>query len=220
MARYFSRRAIACRPRTIQFALATAHFYQYLTSGKDRNGGALQVALELDKEYDEGNVAGVVVIEHLGALEYLDRPRADGIGRVLELTGRAEPMIIGESISPPLHNAVEAVVRAYDMRRTLMIRGADVPSVRAPLHCSFGGEGTPFNKRLLPTVAAIAAPQTLYDPAFGIEGIDFNLMRRQTLAFTELVQRMAVMSRANIGGLTDAFRLLRGAGVPTCPDSP
>ena len=220
MARYFAKRAVACRPRTIEFALSTAHFYQYLVPGNDRNGGALQVARRLDKEYDEGKVAGVVVIEHLGALEYLDRPRPDGVGRVLQLTGRPEPMIIAETISLPLRSAVQQVVSRYDMRRTLMIRGADVPSVRAPLHCSFGGEGTPFNKRLLPTVAAIAAPQTLYNPAFGIEGIDFGLMHRQMLAFTELIQRMGEMPQSGIGGPTDAFRALRGAGAPVCPDYP
>lgn len=66
----------------------------------------------------------------------------------------------------------------------------------------------------------IAAPQTLYDPAFGMAGIDFELMHCETLAFTDLLQRMAGMSQADIAGQVTQFRAMRAAGAPTCPAYP
>ena len=86
-----------------------------------------------------------------------------------------------------------------------------------PPHCSFGGEGTPYNEHLLPTVADIAAPQSLYDPVFGPASIDFAIMHRQTLAFTDLVLALGPMSRAAIAGRVLDYRAQRRAGATACP---
>ena len=84
------------------------------------------------------------------------------------------------------------------------------------MHCSFGGQGTPYNERLLPTVSPIAAPEPLYDGGSGLEGIDFGLMRAQTRAFTDLVLQMQAMTRAQIAGDVTKLRAERRRGAPGC----
>ena len=69
-------------------------------------------------------------------------------------------------------------------------------------------------------LGVIAAPQTLYDPAFGMGGIDFELMHRETLAFADLLQRMAAMPQSDVAGQVTQYRAARAAGAPTCPAYP
>jgi hypothetical protein len=114
-------------------------------------------------------------------------------------------------------NTVDGVVQGYDMQRTILLQGADAPGNTVPQHCSFGGEGTPYAKHLLPTVGVIAAPQFLYDPAFGLRGIDFGVMHSEVLGFTELLNRMGTMSQPEISGKVDIERAQRAGGYPTCP---
>jgi hypothetical protein len=219
MARYMAGLPAECRPRTLQFAFVTAHFYQRLVDKKTRHGGAGQVAAMLDKDYDKGTVSSVVVLEHLGAQSYSGVPRSGGKpGEVLKQNGLREIQFLAITPSPPLVQTARDVVEKYDMQRTILLQGADAPSEHTPSHCSFGGEGTPYNVHLLPTVAAIAAPQSLYDPPFGLEGIDFDVMRSEMLGYTELLNRMSAMSQEQIAGQVELDRQRRAAGGTTpCP---
>ena len=105
------------------------------------------------------------------------------------------------------------------MHRTILLQGSDLPGDTAPRHCSLGGEGTPYNRRLLPTIGVIAAPQSLYNPAFGLEGIDFDVMRSEVLGFTELVNRLGTMEQQAVAGDFTAERARRAAGAPSCPEA-
>src|SRR4051794_28501303 len=217
MLRYFASLPIACRPRTLQFAFSTAHFYQRVARPDVRHGGAGQLAEQLDRDYDKGTVSAVVVLEHLGARDYEMVPRKDG-GRGSQLadTGQRAIQFIGVTPSPSLVSAVDGVVRSYDLQRTILLQGADAPGTTVPQHCSFGGEGTPYNIHLLPTIGVIAAPQFLYNPAVELEGIDFDVMHSEVLGFTELLNRMQTMSQAEIAGEVPAERALRANGAATC----
>lgn len=218
MARYLAGLPRACRPRTIEFAFPTGHFYQRIASPDRRHGGSGVLARQLDAAYDHGGVAGVIVLEHLGAREYAPVARSGAPGRELRLSGRSELSQVAVTDSTPLRQLVERQVRGHDLDRTVLLIGADAPDPkRAPVHCSFGGEGTPYNERLLPTVALISAPATLYDPAFGLEGIDFARMRAQTIAFTDVALGMGRMSAKAIAGKVLDDRRRRRAGAPGCP---
>jgi hypothetical protein len=94
-----------------------------------------------------------------------------------------------------------------------------VPGNTVPSHCSFGGEGTPFEIHLLPTIGVIAAAQSLFDPAFGLEGIDFDVMDAELLGFTELVNRLGTMDQDAIAGDIPIERAQRAAGAPGCPQA-
>ena len=219
MARALAAQPRACRPRTIEFAFPTGHFYQHIVSPHRRHGGAGVLSRQLDRVYDKGRVAGVMVLEHLGTREYAARPRPGHPGRILRPTGRSELQQVAVTPSAPLRAAVVRAIERNHVARTAMLVGADgADPARAPEHCSFGGEGTPYNERLLPTVAAISAPEGLYDPVFGLEAIDFHRMRRETVAFTDLLTHMGHMSRKAIAGDVLAERARRAAGAPGCPN--
>jgi hypothetical protein len=217
MARYFAALPAQCRPRTLQFVFSTAHFYQRVARPDIRDGGAEQFAERLDRDYDKGTVSAVVVLEHLGALDYEEVPRASGPGVRLAPNGLRAIQFIGVTPSPQLVSTVDGVVQSYDMQRTILLQGADAPGGTVPSHCSFGGEGTPYEKHLLPTVGVIAAPQFLYNPAVELEGIDFGVMHSEVVGFTELLNRMGAMSQPDVSGSVDAERAQRAAGAPGCP---
>jgi hypothetical protein len=218
MARYFAALPMACRPRTIQFAFSTAHFYQRVANPADRDGGAEQLAQQLDREYDQGTVSSVVVLEHLGARDFEPVPRTDGgPGAELKDTGRRSVQFIGVTPSVNLVGAVDQVVRKYGMNRTIVLQGSDAPGATVPLHCSFGGEGTPFERHLLPTVGVIAAPQFLYDPAIQMDGLDVGVMHSELLGFTQLVAELGPMPQVAVSGAVDVERALRALGAPACP---
>jgi hypothetical protein len=214
MARYLAKLPLACRPRTIEFAFVTGHLYQHLVSPDVRDGGAEQRAEVLDREYDAGKVAGVMVLEHLGAQEYELRD-----GRLAQ-TGRKELLLVPVSESDKLRAVVLKQIARHGLKQTAVITGADAPDPgRVPQHCSFGGEGTPYNHHLLPVVAPIAAPRGLFTPSFGLDAIDFPYMRAQTLAFTEVLLAMGRMPRADIAGRVTQERAQRKAGTPGCSET-
>jgi hypothetical protein len=218
MARYFASLPLDCRPKTIEFAFTTGHLYQHLR-GKpnERDAGAEQLAQQLDADYDKGTVAGVVVLEHLGSREYEAVKRPQGKpGRTLRLTGLPEPTLVLVSDSTALVDSATKAVTTHDLRRHALLHGAGAPTATVPQYCSFGGEGTPYNKHLLPTVAVIAAPWVLFDQAHGLDAIDFGEMQAQTLAFSDVVFDMGRLTKAEIAGKTTDFRAQRAAGAKTC----
>jgi hypothetical protein len=218
MARYLARLPSSCRPRTVEFVFPTAHFYQRLVDPYRRHGGAGVIATQLDGEYDQGKVSSVLVLEHLGAIDYEQLPRADGgPGAELMPNGLRAIQFIGITPSPGLVAAVTDVVRNYNMERTMLLQGADAPGQTVPSHCNFGGEGTPYNQHLLPTIGVISAPQSLYDPPFRLEGIDFNVMHDELLGYTELINRLGTMGQAEVAGEIPLERQQRAAGGAPCP---
>jgi hypothetical protein len=209
MARYFASLPQACRPKTLEFAFNTAHFFQQIFPPL-RHGGAGQFARELDFDYEDGTVAMVLVLEHMGTLGYDAVPRRDGgPGRELVLSGRPEPHSVFVSASPVLIASLLATTVTHDLRGTIALRGADLPGVHIPLHHSFGGEGTPYNEHLLPTIATITAPWALYNPAFGLEVLDPQYVHREALMFTDLVRTLAPVPRALLAGGVLAERAAR-----------
>jgi hypothetical protein len=218
MAHYLAGLPLSCRPRTIEFVFPTGHFYQRLVDLNHRHGGAGVIAGQLDGEYDQGLVSSVLVLEHLGAVDYEQAPRSDGgPGYELLPNGLRAIQFIGITPSPSLVSTVTQVVHNYGLQRTILLQGADAPATTVPSHCNFGGEGTPYNQHLLPTMGVIAAPQSLYDPSFGLEGIDFNVTHDELLAYTELVNRLGSMSQTEVAGEIPLEREQRSHGGTPCP---
>jgi hypothetical protein len=63
----------------------------------------------------------------------------------------------------------------------------------------------------------ISAPQSLYDPSFGLEGIDFDVMHQELLGYTELLNRLGTMSQTEVAGEIPIEREQRAAGGTPCP---
>ena len=204
LARHFASLPQQCRPRTLQFVFTTGHIYQRLLGGIDRGGSSEQVAKQADKAFDKGTLAMAFASEHLGAREYAAVPRTDGgPGRVLKQTGRSEINTFFSGESPVLVSAVDQQIVAHNVARSFLLRGSDTPASNGlllPLQNSFGGEGTAYQQHLVPTVALVAGPWTLYNPAFGMEAIDGDSMRKQTLVFSDLIHQLASTPTALLGG--------------------
>ena len=150
MAEHLAALPKECRPRTIEFVFTTAHLYQRLMP-PEREGGAGQYAKELDKGYDDGTVALVLALEHLGALEYDAVPRGGGLpGPRARADRRAEPIsfFVGESPAlverprrgddPPRHARHDRAARRRPAGRAdpaapgLRRRGHAVPAAPDP----------------------------------------------------------------------------------------
>ena len=95
MARYLASLPMRCRPRTVEFSFSTAHFYQRVADPDVRDGGAEQLAERLDHAYDRGTVSAVLVLEHLGAIDYEAAAPAGWQAR-----GRSPP---GRNAGDPVH---------------------------------------------------------------------------------------------------------------------
>lgn len=210
LAEYFAALPIECRPRTMEFAFATGHMHM----SKD---GTHRYGDELDRDYDNGTVAYVFALEHLGARELAPMPRTDGPGRRLEYTGKGEIHAWFAGESPALFTAAIEATTRRGLDRTAILRGADVPSPgRVPPHCSFGGLGGEFHGRLIPTLAMISNPWSLTMPAFGEGAVDFDRMRNQLLAAGDTALALDNTPREAIAGPYLAYRQARAAGAPTC----
>ncbi|HYZ91587.1 MAG TPA: PA domain-containing protein [Actinomycetota bacterium] len=201
LAQYFAKLPLECRPRTLEFVMSTAHLYL------SENGAHNYAHEELDPGYDEGTVAFAVALEHLGAKEFWRFPRKGRPGFELRYTGRSEPFVTFSHESPVSLQALLTSVIERDIRRTWILRGADAPQVGFPPHRSYGGEGGAYHGELLPTLAGITGPNTLYNPAFGLdELVDFELMRRQTMVFGDTILKLQDLPRQLIAGADTVYR--------------
>jgi hypothetical protein len=217
IARYFSALPRHCRPGPMEFVLATAHLYQRL-DGRTKSAGVDLYARTLDKAYDRGTVRLVLALEHLGAYQWDAVPRGGGRpGYDLRRTTQSEPSTTFVTESPFLVSTLERAIKRRDVERSLLLKGTALPdNSHVPPYCSFGGEGTPYMRHLLPTVGFIAAPWTLFDAGYGLEQIDFALLRRQTLQFTDFLLALRGVSQKRIAGEYTRYRQERKAGKATC----
>jgi hypothetical protein len=80
-----------------------------------------------------------------------------------------------------------------------------------------GGLGTFFQTLLVPTLAMISGPWSLYAPSFRGSAIDYERMRSQLLAVGDTVLALAGAPRDEIAGDYPEMREQRAQGTPTCP---
>jgi len=196
-----------CRQRDVQFALTSAHM-GFTWDGTFPYGD------RLDEGYDEGTVAFVIALEHLGTREQVQ----SGSDRRLEYSGEGEPFVwSAPAESPTLVDASIAAVEDRKLTRAAVLQGVGVPDTsQVPQICSQGGLGTNFHSLLIPTVGAISGPWAMFDPVFGEQAIDFRRMRSQALAMGDVARALDGVSREEIGGSYPAAREQRAAGAKAC----
>ncbi|HEY1238003.1 MAG TPA: hypothetical protein VGE91_06680 [Solirubrobacterales bacterium] len=210
MARYLAGLPKACRPRTFQFAFGSGHL------GFARDGTELY-ARKLDPQYDEGSIAFAFALEHMGTREILPVPDADGFGQHLVFTGQGESYLFGAGDSDALQKAAVDATIARHLDHTAVLKGLGVPvGGQAPPICSMGGIGTAFQTHLIPTLAMISGPWSLWAPSFGAKAVDFSRMRGELLAAGDAVLALQGLPNEQIAGDYPHYRAERAAGTPTC----
>jgi hypothetical protein len=206
-ARYYAGLPLRCRPRTLQIAFASAHD-AVISDGMER------VAAPLDAGFGRGRVAFAFAVEHLGTREIV--PNA--AGNRLRFTGRGEPFLFAAGNSDLLRRTAAGVTKRRNLDRTAVLQGLGVPAAgQVPPICSMGGLGTFFQSLLIPTVAMISGPWSLYAPAFGERAIDYRRMRAQLLAVGDTVLALDGAPMKQIAGDYPDMRERRANGAPTCP---
>jgi hypothetical protein len=206
-ARYYASLPKRCRPRTIQILFASAHD-SLVSDGTNR------YSAPLDAQYDKGSIAFAFAVEHLGTREIL--PNAAGTR--LRFTGRGEPFLFGVGNSAGLQEAAAAAVKRRKLDMTAVLKGLGLPTPgQVPPVCSMGGLGGPFHWKLIPTLAMISGPWSLYAPAFRERALDYRRMRAQLLAAGDAVLTLDGLPSAQIAGDYPAMRKQRAEGAPTCP---
>jgi hypothetical protein len=210
LARYYAELPLRCRPKTLEIAFTSAHDAVVVD-------GAARYAARLDADYDEGSVAFAFAVEHLGTRELVPQPDPDGSGQRLVFTGLGEPFLFAAGDSAVLRQTAVAVTQRRDLDRTAVLRGLGLPTAQIPPICSMGGLGGFTHTHLVPTLAMISGPWSLYAPSFARKAIDFGRMRSQLLGIGDTALALDGLPRAQIAGDYPAMREQRAQGAPTCP---
>ncbi len=205
-ARYYAKLPLKCRPRTLEFVYSTSH-------DSYRNDGLSPLHYPLDKK----KTVFAFAIEHLGTREIV--PVGEGSKRRLEFTGTYDPALFGAGDSEVLRQVVVDAAIRRKLARTAVLKGLGIPNPnQAPSICSMGGLGNAFHPRLVPTIAMISGPWSLYDPVFGAKAIDFRHMRKQMLAAGDAILALDGLPRAQIAGDYPALEAELESGTKTaCP---
>lgn len=211
IAHYLASVPAECRSRGYEFHFTSGHLRYSEESTFD-------LADELDDTYDDGNLAYVWAVEHLGTRRVVPIDRANGPGQQLKLlsTGEDYAWFAGGE-SPTLSGALVTAVKNHPMDRTAVLRGLGTPIIgQVPSICSFGGLGNTFHDRLIPTLAGISGPWSLWAPGFGERAVDFTRMRGQAMVVTDTLLALDKISKTDIAGKYVDERNQRAAGAPTC----
>lgn len=206
MARYYAKLPLGCRPRTLEFVFSTAH-------DAFRDDGLNPDHYHLDKKLTAFGFG----LEHLGTREIL--PEGEGSSRKLTFTGKMDPAIFGAGDSQVLRDVAVEVTKRRGLARTAVLKGLGVPSPdTAPSICSMGGLGTVFQRDVVPALAIISGPWSLYDPVFGANALDYGHMRKQILAANDAVLALDGLPRAQIAGDYPALQQQLDQGLKEpCP---
>jgi hypothetical protein len=174
------------------------------------------VATTINQTYETNNVSFVIAIEHLGARELLPVPAADGVGTTLNYTGKPETTLWSVGPVAAAIDLVAGVVKSRNLHGTLVGPGfppADPTTV--PLYQSFGGLGTYYNTALVPTMALIEGPWSLWAPYFGAYAIDYDTLRLQHMAIGDVVLGLMEYSKEQLSGNYTVYRQQRAQGAKT-----
>ena len=209
---YVAALPLAERKRTIELTFTSAHLHI-------SREGSHRYSAQLDSEYDDGTVACVFAIEHLGARDLNPVARDDGPGRHLTFGDNEEPLLWCVGPSDAMRETVIHAVTRRSLGRVLVAPGFGAPiEGQVPPIVSFGGIGTPYHAHLVPTTSIITGPWSLWAPAFGPDAIDFAELRRQALAAADVVLALDEVPREAIAGEYSAHRAARAAGAPAGRD--
>lgn len=201
LAQYFSSFPESARPYSLEFAVTTGHLHMS-KEGSDR------YAAEIDTNFEASGVLAVIAVEHLGARELV--PADDGS---LQFTKFGEVLLWAVGPSEAMRTATVAAVQSRGLDGVVVGQGFGVPlRDRVPEYGSFGGIGSYYHTRLIPTMALVSGPWSLWAPAFGADAIDFERMRLQIIAVADVVTALLRTDESDIAGGYRDYRRARDRG--------
>ena len=186
ISRYLSSLPRRSLPRSILVLLTTGHF---------AGGAGVEEFVRRHRHDLLPHVASALTLEHLGALEWL--PTADGSGT--RLTGQNEIGTIFTPETSPLVNASYAALKRANAAPSSVLK----PFLPAP--GSPDGNGWPAEGTQLWTMGAVPTANFITGPTYllnwgpsTMDKFDAALMRRQAIAFTEMLLSLSRVPRAKL----------------------
>jgi hypothetical protein len=211
LARYFASLPRSARKKTIKFAFEASHLAYQLDSDK-------LLAKSLDATYDNANdtTAFVIAIEHLGSREILPSSNSTAQSPELVYTGRSEALLWSVGPVQPAIDAVMDIVQSRNLNNTVVAPGfPPANEERVPTYVSMGGLGSYYHNALVPTMATITGPWSLWAPGFGAESLDYDVLRTQHMAIGDAILALSEYSRDELMGNYTDFRERRLQGAET-----
>lgn len=188
MAQYLARLPQEALPRTIMISLTTGHFH----------GGIGQVTFAREHRTTTlpSTVCGVT-LEHLGALEWDENAEAE-----MALTGRPELGVVFVPENAAMVSAALNALERADAGPAMALRPY-VSAPGSPNGYGWPGEGTQlWTEGHLMTMNYITGPTYLLN--WGIPTVpktDFSRMRREAIAFTDMVLQLCQVPRPSLSAL-------------------
>jgi hypothetical protein len=187
IAQYLARLPRAALPRSVMILLSSGHF-----------AGGVGAEKFIDVHRDDGllrRIAAVLTVEHLGAEEWLAGP-----GGRLAPSGRME---VAAMFTPPIAALVDAsenMLRHADAAPAFVMPPLNPHASGRAREAVWPGEGQYFwGQARIPTVNYITGPSYLLN--WGVstaDKVDYARMRRETVAFTQMLLDLAREPRARL----------------------
>ncbi len=188
MCQYLARLPRTARPRTVMVSFTTGHFH----------GGVGQVAFVRDHRATTlPDTVCAVTLEHLGALEWAQDARGE-----MALTGRPELGVVFVPENAAMVSAAMRALRRANAGPAMALRPyVDAPG--SPNGYGWPGEGTQlWTDGHVMTMNYITGPTYLLN--WGVPTVpktSFSRMRREAIAFTDMVLALSRAPRASLSGL-------------------
>jgi hypothetical protein len=185
IAQYLARLPRHARPRTVMVLLTTGHF---------AGGVGVTEFARRHRHTTLRRTAAALTLEHLGALEW-----NPGSGGRSHLTGQAEPASVFAPESSALVDAAYAAVRGARDDPASVLRPY-VPAPGSPDQHGWPAEGAQlWTIGRLPTANYITGPTYLLNWGIStVDKLDVGLMRREAIAFTELLLSLSRIPAARL----------------------
>lgn len=191
MAQYLARLPRSALPRTIMLLLSSGHF-----------AGGVGAESFLAAHKSDGlldRIASVVTVEHMGAQEWL--PDANGL---LAPTGKAEAGAIFVPKNQALADASYAALKRADADPSFVLPPLNANGDGTADNAVWPGEGQYFyGEAHIPTANYITGPYYLLN--WGVstaDKIDFQRMRQEMIAFTQMQLDLSRVSSAELHAST------------------
>lgn len=185
ISQYLARLPRHALPRTVMVLLTTGHF---------AGGAGVTEFARRHRRTTLRRTAAGLTLEHLGALEW--NPGPHGRSR---LTGRAESGTVFAPESSALVNAADQALRRANDDPSSVLR----PYVAAP--GSPDGHGWPAEGTQLWTIGALPTANYITGPTYllnwgipTVDKLDVALMRREAIAFTEMLLKLSRVPAARL----------------------
>lgn len=200
IAQYLSRLPRAALPRSILIVITGGHFI-----------GGIAAERFLDVHKSDGlrdRIKAMITLEHLGALEWV--PDAGGI---LEPTGKTEPAVIFQPKIQALADASYRALKFGSVAPAAVLQPMDPGAAGTHDDAVWPGEGQYFwGQGRIPNANYISGPYYLLNWGVStVDKIDYEQMRRETVAFTQMLLEL---SRVPVDELSrEADKVTRSDGL-------